>query len=325
MKIRMPKVSLTESEDLSELTLVVEPLDKGLGITLGNAMRRMLLSDLPGVAALGVKIEGVLHEFSTIPGVTEDVMDIILNVKALCFRAETESGLLEDGEEVTVRLRKEGAGLVFGGDIVCGGRLKVMNPDHLICTMGESGRLDMEIKVGGGRGYRDARENKTEDAPLGYIPTDSIFTPVLSASYEVEAARVGQEINYDRLKLYVKTNGTVPGKEVVSLAAKILDDHTRLFIELCGRIEEMETLLEKAEEEQEEDFARIPIEELDFSVRAYNCLKRGAIATVGDLLGKTEQQLMRLRNFGQNSLAEVKMKLAERGWALSDGEEVSLQ
>ena len=325
MKIRMPKVTVTESEDFSEIKLVVEPLDKGLGTTLGNAMRRMLLSDLPGVAAVGVKIEGVLHEFSTIPGVAEDVVDIILNIKELCFRAETESGLLEEGEEVTLHLKKETPGPVVGGDIDGGGRILVMNPEQVICNLGSPGRLDMEITVGSGRGYRDARENKSAESPIGYIPTDSIFTPVLSASYEVEDARVGQEINYDRLKLRTKTNGTISGKEVVSLAAKILDDHTRLFIELCERIGDMASVLEKAEEEKKDDLSRLPIEEMDFSVRAYNCLKRGGISSFGELVSRTEQELMRLRNFGQNSLFEVKSKLAERGWALSEGEELPLK
>jgi len=325
MKIRMPKLTVTESEDLSEVTLVAEPLDKGLGTTLGNALRRMLLSDLPGVAAVGVKIDGVMHEFSTIPAVTEDVVDIILNVKGLCFRAETESGLLDEGEEVIVRLKKEGAGPVLGGDIECGGRVSVMNPEHPICTLGELGKINMEITVAGGRGYRDARENKGENDPIGYIPTDSIFTPVLAASYEVEDARVGQDINYDRLTLRVRTNGTVSGKEVVSLAAKILDDHARLFIELCGRIDEMDTFLEKPEEEKKDDLSHIYIEELDFSVRAYNCLKRGAISTVADLVGRSEAQLMRLRNFGQNSLAEVKAKLAEHDWTLAEEEEMPLR
>ena len=318
MKIRMPKLQVTESEDRAQATIVVEPLDKGLGHTLGNAMRRMLLSDLPGVAAVGVRIPGVMHEFSTIPGVAEDVVEIVLNLKGLCFRANTDTPMWEDGELFAARLEKEGPGPVFGKDLDCGEFLTVADPDHLICTLGKGGKITMEITVGKGRGYREATANKRDDAPCDYIPIDSIFTPVRSVSYSVEDARIGQDINYDRLTLDVRTNGTISARDVVSLAAKILSDHTALFVALSDEIERMEPCLERDEEETKERFDAMPIEELDFSVRAYNCLKRAGIHSVGELLAMTEAQLMKLRNFGNNSLAEVKSKLEERGMSLSD-------
>ena len=322
MKIKMPKIEVNEIAE-NESIIAVEPLDKGLGHTLGNAMRRVLLSDLPGAAAVGVKIAGVLHEFSTIPGVAEDVVDILLNLKGVFFRALSPSGIPEGGESFVVRLRREKPGVVLAKDLECGIGVEVMNPDHPICTLGEIGRIDMEIFVGVGRGYRDAKENKVEGASIGYIPMDSIFTPVLGACYEVESARVGPDIDYDRLLLKVKTNGTVTGREVVSFAAKVLDDHIKMFIGLCDKIGEMDSVLEKAEEAKEDDLARISIEDMDFSVRAYNCLKRGGLSSLKDLVGKTEGELLRLRNFGLNSLSEVKLKLAERNLRLREDEDRS--
>lgn len=318
IKIKTPQINATENQDGSIATITVEPLEKGLGTTLGNALRRMLLSDLPGVAAVGIKIAGVMHEFSTIPNVVEDVVDIILNIKGLAFKANTA---LEDNQKIVVTIRTNKPGPVLGKDIDCGMAVSVVNQDHLICTINEGGELDMEITVMSGRGYVGADKNKDASAPIGYIPVDSIFTPVLSASYSVEDARVGQDINYDRLVLNVKTNGTTPAKETLSLAAKILDDHAKLFINLCESVEEMDTILEAPVADTRGVELEKTIEELDLSVRSYNCLKRAAIHTVGDLVEKSEADMLKVRNLGQKSLEEVKFKLEELGLSLRSNDE----
>ena len=318
IKIKTPQINATENQDGSIAAITVEPLEKGLGTTLGNALRRMLLSDLPGVAAVGIKIAGVMHEFSTIPNVVEDVVDIILNIKGLAFKANTA---LEDNQKVVVTIRTNKPGPVLGKDIDCGMAVSVVNQDHLICTINEGGELDMEITVMSGRGYVGADKNKDASAPIGYIPVDSIFTPVLSASYTVEDARVGQDINYDRLVLNVKTNGTTPAKETLSLAAKILDDHAKLFINLCESVEEMGPILEPDEPDPRDTHLEKTIEELDLSVRSYNCLKRAGIHTVGDLVEKSEADMLKVRNLGQKSLEEVKFKLAELSLSLRSNDE----
>ncbi len=318
IKIKTPQINATENADGSIATITVEPLEKGLGTTLGNALRRMLLSDLPGVAAVGIKIAGVMHEFSTIPGIVEDVVDIILNIKGLAFKANSP---LEDGERIVVTVKSNTPGPVLGKDIDCGMNLTVVNGNHPICTINEGGELDMEITVSSGRGYVGADKNKIADQPIGYIPVDSIFTPVLAASYAVEDARVGQDINYDRLVLNVKTNGTTPAKETLSLAAKILDDHAKLFINLCENVENMETTLEPDEPDPRDTHLEKTIEELDLSVRSYNCLKRAGIHTVGDLIEKSEYEMLKVRNLGQKSLDEVKLKLAELDLSLRSNDE----
>ena len=318
IKIKTPQINASENQDGSVAVITVEPLEKGLGTTLGNALRRMLLSDLPGVAAVGIKIAGVMHEFSTIPNVVEDVVDIILNIKGLAFKANTA---LEDNQKVVVTIKTNKPGPVLGKDIDCGMAVSVVNQDHLICTINEGGELDMEITVMSGRGYVGADKNKDLSAPIGYIPVDSIFTPVLAASYTVEDARVGQDINYDRLVLNVKTNGTTPAKETLSLAAKILDDHAKLFINLCESVEEMGTILESPEPDPRDTHLEKTIEELDLSVRSYNCLKRAGIHTVGDLVEKSEADMLKVRNLGQKSLEEVKFKLAELGLSLRSNDE----
>ena len=318
IKIKTPQINATENQDGSIAAITVEPLEKGLGTTLGNALRRMLLSDLPGVAAVGIKIAGVMHEFSTIPNVVEDVVDIILNIKGLAFKANTA---LEDNQKVVVTIRTNKPGPVLGKDIDCGMAVSVVNQDHLICTINEGGELDMEITVMSGRGYVGADKNKDASAPIGYIPVDSIFTPVLAASYTVEDARVGQDINYDRLVLNVKTNGTTPAKETLSLAAKILDDHAKLFINLCESVEEMGPILEPDEPDPRDTHLEKTIEELDLSVRSYNCLKRAGIHTVGDLVEKSEADMLKVRNLGQKSLEEVKFKLAELSLSLRSNDE----
>ena len=317
IKIKTPQINATESVDGSKATITVEPLEKGLGTTLGNALRRMLLSDLPGVAAVGIKIAGVMHEFATIPNVVEDVVDIILNIKGLAFKANSP---LEDGEKVVVTIKTSTPGPVLGKDIDCGMNLSVVNGNHHICTINEGGELDMEITVASGRGYVGADKNKAPEQPIGYIPVDSIFTPVLSASYAVEDARVGQDINYDRLVLDVKTNGTTPAKETLSLAAKILDEHAKLFINLCDTVPDLD-ILEPDEPDPTSTYLEKTIEDLDLSVRSYNCLKRAGIHTVGDLIEKSENEMLKVRNLGQKSLDEVIRKLAELGLSLRSNDE----
>ena len=317
IKIKAPQINVTEGADGSIATITVEPLEKGLGTTLGNAMRRMLLSDLPGVAAVGVKIEGVMHELSVIPNVVEDVVDIILNIKGLAFM---EKSSLEDDERVTVRIKKSEPGPVTGKDVECGLSVAVVNEDHYICTINEGGMLDMEITVMSGRGYVGADENKIPDQPLGYIPIDSIFTPVLAASYAVEDARVGQDINYDRLVLNVKTNGTVSAKKTLSLAAAILDEHAKLFRDLCDEVPKMD-IMQNDEPDPTATHLETPIEQLDLSVRSYNCLKRAGIHVVRELIEKSEAEMLKVRNLGQKSLDEVKKKLEELGLALRNNDE----
>jgi len=317
IKIKTPQINATESVDGSKATITVEPLEKGLGTTLGNALRRMLLSDLPGVAAVGIKIAGVMHEFATIPNVVENVVDIILNIKGLAFKA---SSPLEDGEKVVVTIKTNTPGPVLGKDIDCGMNLSVVNGNHHICTINEGGELDMEITVASGRGYVGADKNKAPEQPIGYIPVDSIFTPVLAASYTVEDARVGQDINYDRLVLDVKTNGTTPAKETLSLAAKILDEHAKLFINLCDTVPDLD-ILEPDEPDPTATYLEKTIEDLDLSVRSYNCLKRAGIHTVGDLIEKSENEMLKVRNLGQKSLDEVIRKLAELGLSLRSNDE----
>lgn len=317
IKIKTPQINATESVDGSKATITVEPLEKGLGTTLGNALRRMLLSDLPGVAAVGIKIAGVMHEFATIPNIVEDVVDIILNIKGLAFKANSP---LEDGEKIVVTIKTNTPGPVLGKDIDCGMNLSVVNGNHHICTINEGGELDMEITVASGRGYVGADKNKAPEQPIGYIPVDSIFTPVLSASYAVEDARVGQDINYDRLVLDVKTNGTTPAKETLSLAAKILDEHAKLFINLCDTVPDLD-ILEPDEPDTRTTYLEKTIEDLDLSVRSYNCLKRAGIHTVGDLIERSEAEMLKVRNLGQKSLDEVIRKLAELGLSLRSSDE----
>ena len=317
IKIKTPQISTTESADGAQATITVEPLEKGLGTTLGNALRRMLLSDLPGVAAVGIQIAGVMHEFSTIPNVVEDVVDIILNIKGLAFRANSP---LEDNEKVVVTIKTNKPGPVLGKDIDCGMGITVINPNHHICSINEGGELDMQITVKSGRGYVGADKNKIPDQPIGYIPVDSIFTPVLSASYAVEDARVGQDINYDRLVLNVKTNGTTSAKKTLSLAAAILDEHAKLFINLCDEVPKMD-IMQNDEPDPAATYLETPIEQLDLSVRWYNCLKRAGIHVVRELIEKSEAEMLKVRNLGQKSLDEVKKKLEELGLSLRNNDE----
>ncbi|QGP91811.1 DNA-directed RNA polymerase subunit alpha [Neomoorella glycerini] len=312
LEIERPRIECLEMSNKYG-RFVVEPLERGYGITLGNSLRRILLSSLPGAAVTTVKIEGVLHEFSTIPGVVEDTTEIILNLKSLALKLHTD-------EPKVIRIEAEGEGEVTAADIITDADVEVLNPDLHIATVEKGGRLFIEMTVEKGRGYVSAEKNKKEDQPIGIIPVDSLFSPVHKVNYQVENTRVGQVTDYDKLTLEVWTDGTIAPDEAVSSAAKILIEHMRLFLGLTERVSDEVTMVEK-EEESRDRLMDMSIEELDLSVRSYNCLKRAGINTVGELLQRTEEDMMKVRNLGKKSLEEVTQKLAELGLSLrqSDG------
>ncbi len=294
---------------------VIEPLERGYGATLGNCLRRVLLSSLPGVAVTSVKIDGILHEFSTIEGVKEDVTEIILNIKSLIAKING------DGPKV-VYIEAEGPGEVTAGSIKCDSEVEILDPDMHIATLGEGGKLFMEITLDKGRGYVSAEMNKQLMAPvIGVIPVDSIYTPVVKVNYTVEDTRVGQITDFNKLTLEVWTNGTISAKEAVSLAAKILMEHLDLFVDLSGDMYAGSSIMVKKEDNKKDGLLEMTIEELDLSVRSFNCLKRAGINTVGDLINKSEEDMMKVRNLGRKSLEEVVNKLASLGFALSSDEE----
>lgn len=314
LEIEKPKIEIVEvSEDGRYGKFVVEPLERGYGITLGNSLRRILLSSLPGAAVTSVKINGVLHEFSTVPGVLEDVTDIILNLKGLCAKMHVE------GEKI-IRIDAEGEGPVTAGDILTDADVEILNPELHIATLENDGKLEMEITLTKGRGYVSAEKNKKHDHVIGIIPVDSSFTPVTKVNFTIEDTRVGQVTNYDRLTLEVWTNGSIGPKEATSLSAKILSEHLRLFMSLTDNINDVEIMVEK-EEEEKDKILEMTIEELDLSVRSYNCLKRAGINTVEELTQKTEEDMIKVRNLGRKSLEEVILKLADLGLSLKESEE----
>ncbi|MDI9466007.1 DNA-directed RNA polymerase subunit alpha [Candidatus Darwinibacter acetoxidans] len=308
-KPRIEKVELTDSYG----KFVVEPLERGYGLTLGNALRRILLSSLPGTAVTSVHIDGVLHEFSTIEGVVEDTVDIVLNLKKLLVKLHGE-------DPVTIRVEAEGPGPLLAGDIATDPSVEILNPELVIATLQEGAELKMDITVARGRGYVSAERNKRPDHPIGLIPVDSIFTPVTKAVYAVEDTRVGQITDYDRLVLEVWTNRVISPDAAVSLAAKILMEHIKLFTDLTESVDSVEIMVEK-EEESMDRLMEMTVEELDLSVRSYNCLKRAGINTVDELIRKTEEDMMKVRNLGKKSLAEIKEKLAELGLSLRKSDE----
>jgi len=309
LEIEKPKIECVErSEDDRYGKFVVEPLERGYGTTLGNSLRRVLLSSLPGAAVTAVKIEGVLHEFSTIPGVVEDTTEIILNLKSIRLK------LFTDGPKV-LRIEAQGEGEVTAGDIVPDADVEILNPDLHIATLEQGGRLFLEMTVEKGKGYVSADKNKKADAVIGVIPVDAIFSPVRKVNYTVENTRVGQVTDYDRLMLEVWTDGSLTPAEAVSLSAKILSDYLRLFVGLTEKAADIETVVAK-EEEPRDKLLDMPIEELDLSVRSYNCLKRAGINTVGELIQKNVEDMMKVRNLGKKSLEEVDKKLAELGLSL---------
>lgn len=314
LEIEKPKIEIVElSDDNTYGKFVVEPLERGYGITLGNSLRRILLSSLPGAAATSVKIESVLHEFATIPGVVEDVTDIVLNLKSLRLK-------LYGDEEKILRVESTGEGEVKASDIIHDADVEILNPDLTIATLASNGRLFMEITVARGRGYVSAERNKKGDHIIGVIPMDSTFTPVKRANYTVENTRVGQITDYDKLTLEVWTDGSIRPDEATSWSAKILNDHLRLFIGLTESLNEVEIMVEK-EEEQKDKIMEMTIEELDLSVRSYNCLKRAGINSVEELIQRNEDDMMKVRNLGKKSLEEVIHKLDELGLSLRKDEE----
>jgi len=313
-----PRIDIAEiSEDNRYGRFVIEPLERGYGTTLGNSLRRIMLSSLPGAAVSSVKIEGVLHEFSTIPGVKEDVTEVILNIKHLAIQNNS------DGNEPKVAyIEFEGEGVVTGADIQADPDIVIVNKDLPIATLsgGPDSKLFMELTITKGRGYVGADKNKTEDQPIGVIPVDSIFTPVERVNLIVENTRVGQITDYDKLTLEVWTNGSLSPDEAVSLAAKVLNEHLNLFIDLSENAKNAEVMVEK-EDDEKEKVLEMSIDELELSVRSYNCLKRAGINTVEELTNRTSEDMMKVRNLGRKSLEEVLQKLNELGLQLKPNDE----
>jgi DNA-directed RNA polymerase subunit alpha len=316
MEIEMPRIHVEESEDLCYAKFVVEPLERGYGTTLGNSLRRILLSALPGAAPVGVMIEGVKHEFSTIKGVREDVVDIILNLKSLAVKTFNT----DRNYKKTIRLSKFGAGTVTAKDFIVDPEVEILNPGLYICSLDSDGKLELELTIGRGRGYVSADKNKDGKAPIGFIPMDSLFTPVVKVNYNVESTRVGQNIDFDKLTIEVTTNGTISAKEVISLAAKIIEDHTKLFVNLVDNMHNIDILVSR-EEDKQTKILEMSIDDMELSVRSYNCLKRASINTVEDLIKKTEEDMLRVRNLGRKSLDEVINKLNALGLSLKSTDE----
>lgn len=316
MEIEKPRITLQESADLKVGKFVVEPLERGYGITLGNALRRVLLSALPGAAVVGVNIEGVSHEFSTIKGVKEDVAEIILNLKGLNLKANYTDKTLKK----VLKIERTTPGVVLAKDILDDPEIEILNPDMYICTIDEGGRLIMDLTVAKGRGYVVAENLKDPTQPIGYIPIDAIFTPVKAASYSVTSTRVGQSIDYDKLTLEVKTDGSLSAKDVVSLAAKALEEHIRQFVDLSDYMRNI-GILKEPDEDRQQKALEMSIEDMDLSVRSYNCLKRAGIHTVEDLTKKSEDDMLKVRNLGRKSLDEVISKLRSYGLDLKSSEE----
>ena len=316
IEIERPRIETEEiSSDSTYGRFVVEPLERGFGTTLGNSLRRVLLSSLPGVAVKSIKIDGVDHEFSTIPGVKEDVTEIVLNIKGLIAKLHC------DGPK-TVEIAVEGPCMVTADSIKCDSEVEILNPDLHIATLGEGAKLYMEIVLDKGRGYVSGERNKQSmpQGVIGELAVDSIYTPVLKVNFNVEPTRVGQSIDYDKLTLEVWTNGVITAQEAVSLAAKVLTDHLTLFVDLSDKGKSTEIMVEK-DDKGKEKVLEMTIEELDLSVRSFNCLKRAGINTVEDLLSKSEEDMMKVRNLGRKSLEEVIWKLASLGFNLRKDDE----
>lgn len=316
MEMDKPNITCEETEGGNFARIIVEPLEKGYGITLGNAMRRTLLSSLPGSAPIGIRINGVLHEFSTLKGVTEDVVDVILNLKYLACKCIDESRDFQ----TTLHLHQKGAGVVTAQNFEHNNDVEILNPNLYICTCDEDADLDLELLIGNGRGYVPNNLNKEKVQSLDYVAMDSLFSPVKKVNYTVESTRVGQSIDFDKLTLEVDTNGTISARDVIALAGKIVNDHVSLFIDLCEKINDMSVLVSKEEDEQVK-VLEMPIEELDLSVRSHNCLKRANINTVEDLVKKSRNDMLKVRNLGLKSIDEVVAKLESLGLSLRIEEE----
>ena len=318
LEFEKPQIEIKElSTDGKYGCFVVEPLERGYGITLGNSLRRILSSSLPGSAISSIKIDGVLHEFSTIPGVKEDVVEIILNIKELAI-----CNTSQNNEPKVIYIEKTGEGPITGADIKCGPEIEILNPELHIATLngGANSSLSIEMTVTTGRGYQGIDKLKKTELPIGVIPVDANYTPVERVNFAVEDTRVGQQTDYDKLTLEVWTNGTLKPDEAVSLAAKVLSEHLNLFIDLSENARTTEIMVTK-EDDSKEKTLEMTIEELDLSVRSFNCLKRAGINTVEDLTNKTEDEMMKVRNLGRKSLEEVFQKLEELGFALKPSED----
>ena len=314
VEIEKPRIECIDSQDdVSYGKYIVEPLERGYGTTLGNSLRRILLSSLPGTAATSIKIAGVQHEFSTVPGVKEDVTEIVLNVKKIIAKLHCQG-------TKTVYIDAAGECEVTAGDIKADGEVEILNPEQHICSLGPDASFNMEITLSHGRGYVPSDKNKTPNMPIGTIAVDSIYTPVYKVNYTVENTRVGNMTDYDKLTLEVWTDGTISARDAVSLGAKILCDHFTLFTDLSESVGSKPTVVEKAEA-QRDKVLEMTIEELDLSVRSFNCLKRANINTVEDLISKTEDEMMKVRNLGRKSLEEVMAKLDSLGFSLTKEDE----
>ena len=310
VEIEKPRITCMDTpEDLSYGKYVVEPLERGYGMTLGNSLRRILLSSLPGYAATSIKIAGVQHEFTTIPGVKEDVTEIVLNIKRVIVKLHCQG-------VKTVYIDAVGPCEVRAGDIKADGEVEILNPELLLCTLGPDASLNMEITLSQGRGYVSSDRNKTPQTPIGVIPVDSIYSPVKKVNYTVEPCRVGDRTDYDKLTLEVWTNGTISAKDAVSLGAKIMSDHLTVFTSLSDTVSTSSTIVEKTSDRPDAKLS-MTIDELDLSVRSFNCLKRANINTVADLINKTGEDMMKVRNMGKKSLDEVQKKLEMMGLSLA--------
>ena len=315
IEIEKPTITNEISEDGTYGKFIVEPLERGYGTTIGNCMRRILLSSLPGAAITSVKIDGILHEFSTIPGVKEDVTEIILNLKRLAVKIDDPA--MEDKRAI---INAVGPKEVTAADIVIDNETQIFNPDLHIATLSENATLVMEMNIATGRGYVTAEENNTESTPISVIPVDSIFTPVKRANFSVENTRVGQTTDYDKLILELWTDGSITPDEGVSIGAKIMQEHLNLFIGLGKDMDNMEFMIER-DVDRKEKALEMTIEELELSVRSFNCLKRANINTVDELIKKSEAEMMKVRNLGMKSLVEVKNKLSELGLELRSNDD----
>ncbi|ARQ06015.1 DNA-directed RNA polymerase subunit alpha [Macrococcoides canis] len=309
IEIEKPRIETVEiSEDSKFGKFVVEPLERGYGTTLGNSLRRILLSSLPGAAVKNIEIEGVLHEFSTVENVVEDVTSIIMNIKKLALKIYSD-------EDKTLEIDVKDEGVVTAKDIMHDSDVEILNPDLKIATVSKGGHLKMRLIANAGRGYTLAEDNNTSDLPIGVIPVDSIYTPVERVNYQVENTRVGQSTNFDKLTLDVWTDGSLTPQEAISLGAKIMTEHLNIFVDLTDEAQNAEIMIEK-EEDHKEKVLEMSIEELDLSVRSYNCLKRAGINSVQELADKSEADMMKVRNLGRKSLEEVKFKLEDLGLGL---------
>ena len=309
--IEFEKPNITKIDENKDYgKFVIEPLERGYGTTLGNSLRRVLLASLPGAAVTSINIDGVLHDFDTVPGVREDVMQIILNIKGIAVKSYVE-------DEKIIELDVEGPAEVTAGDILTDSDIEIVNPDHYLFTIGEGSSLKATMTVNSGRGYVPADENKKDNAPVGTLAVDSIYTPVTKVNYQVEPARVGSNDGFDKLTLEILTNGTIIPEDALGLSARILTEHLDLFTNLT-EIAKSTEVMKEADTESDDRILDRTIEELDLSVRSYNCLKRAGINTVHDLTEKSEAEMMKVRNLGRKSLEEVKLKLIDLGLGLKD-------